>query len=384
MENSDRQNKIRVMHLVACWPNKIYGGEAAALALARKADKDRFYSVIACLKDPRAVTLPLMDKAISLGIPAETVYLKWRFDPLAAFRLKKLLHKYNIAVLHCHGYKADVVGFLASRLIKVRLVSTCHGWWPNTPKLKFYNFIDMTVLRFFDAVVAVSPQILSALANRKIYPSKLDVIQNGIDVTSFSAATYREKIKKDLGIKEGDIVVGSVGRLTGEKGINYLLEAASKIKIKIPNAVFVIVGEGTMKDYLVDYARKLDVSDKVLFAGYREDIDKILSALDIFVMPSLTEGLPLALLEAMAAGKPVIASNVGGIPMIIDNGKTGILVKPKNPDQIERAISSLIGDKRYSDTIAENGRKFVENNFSLAVTAKKYEELYSKLLKETK
>ncbi len=384
MGNVNQQNKIRVMHLVTGWLDKIYGGEAAALALVRKADKDKFYCVVVSFKDPRAdAPPPLINEAKKSGIATEVIYLKWRFGICAVFRLKKLLRKYNIDILHCHGYKADTIGFLTSRLTKVRLVSTCHGWWPNTPKLKFYDFIDTTVLKFFDSVVAVSPQIYDNLVKRKVNPSKLKVIQNGIDVSQFDMKAGRERMRKELGIKEEDFVVGSIGRLSSEKGITYLLEAAYKIKAKKRNISFVIVGEGDMKSSLIDYAKELGISDKVIFTGYREDIDKIFPVLDVFVMPSLTEGLPLALLEAMAAGKPVVASNVGGIPTVIEHGKTGILVKSRNAAEIESAILDLINDKHYSDILADNGKKFVENKFSLTATIKKYEELYIKLLKDS-
>lgn len=369
---------------MASWLDKIYGGEAVALGLAQKADKDKFYCVIVCFKDPRAdAPPPLIDEARKLGIPTEVIYLKWRFGIGAVFRLKELLREHNIDILHCHGYKADTIGFLTSRLIKVRLVSTCHGWWPNTPKLKFYDFIDTTVLNFFDKIVAVSPQIRTNLAKRKINPSKLEVIQNGIDINRFDIWGDRERIKKELGINKGDFVVGSVGRLSSEKGLTYLLEAASKIKAAARDVSFVIVGEGDMKQDLIDYAKELKISDKVIFTGYREDVDRIFSVFDVFVMPSLTEGLPLALLEAMAAGKPVIASNVGGIPTVIEDGKTGILVEPRDVAGIEKTITDLINDRDLSDTIADNGRKFVEKNFSLSVSTGRYEDLYSRLLKET-
>ncbi len=365
------------------WLDKIYGGEAVALALVRKADKDKFYCVLICFKDPRAdAPPPLIVEAKKSGIATEVIYLKWRFGICAVFRLRKLLREHNIDILHCHGYKADVIGFLTSKLTKVRLVSTYHGWWPDTLKLKFYDFIDTSILKFFDRVVAVSSQIYGNLVKRKINPSKLEVIQNGIDVSHFDMKAEREGVRKELGIKKEDFVIGSVGRLSSEKGITYLLEAASKIKVKKRDVSFVIVGEGDVKNNLIDYAKELNISDKVIFTGYREDVDKIFSVLDVFVMPSLTEGLPLALLEAMAAGKPVVASNVGGIPTVIEHGKTGILVESRNVAEIEKAILNLVNDRHYSDALAENARKFVENNFSITATTKRYEELYIKLLRE--
>ncbi len=378
MEEINLQNKIRVMHLVASRPDKIYGGEAVILALAQKADKDRFYSVIVCFKD----ATPFVDKAKKFSILTEVIYLKSRFDINAIFRLKELLRRHDIDILHCHGYKADTIGFLTSRLTKVRLVSTCHGWWPNTPKLRFYDFIDTGVLKFFDKVVAVSPQIYDNLAKRNISPSKLEVIPNGIDVNRFEAGTDKEAIKKELGIKREDFVVGSVGRLSSEKGLIYLLEAASKVKTKMRDVSFVIVGEGDMKQDLIDYAKELKIDDKVIFTGYREDADRIFPVFDLFVMPSLTEGLPLALLEAMAAGKAVIASNVGGIPAVIEHGKTGLLVAPRDVSKIEKTILDLINNRKLVDAIADNGRKFVENNFSLSASIDRYEELYTRLLKD--
>lgn len=381
MDNKDPKDRIVVFHLVASWLDKIYGGEAVALALARKTNKDRFEPIIACFKDPRSADPPpLIGEAKKYGIKTELINLGHRFDIRAVFKLNELLKKDRVDILHCHAYKADTVGFLASKLTKVKTVSTCHGWWPDTAKLKLYDFIDTAVLKHFDKVVAVSEKIYNDMAARGIKASKLEVILNGIDIERFSSARAGDEEKKALGISVGFPVIGSIGRLSREKGIRYLIEAAPKIITKVPEARFLIVGEGDEKSPLMEYADRGALKGKVIFAGYREDVDKIYPLLDVFVMPSLTEGIPLSLLEAMASAKPIVATRVGGIPSVITDKRSGLLVDPQDSDALSESVLSLLADRRLAEIVGGNAREAVKEKFSIEATVKKYQEAYINLL----
>lgn len=381
MENRDSRDRIVVLHLVASWLDKIYGGEAVALALACKADKARFEPVITCFKDPRSESPPpLIDEAKKNGIKTELINLGHRFDIRAVFKLNELLKKDRVNILHCHAYKADTVGFLASRLTKVKTVSTCHGWWPDTAKLKLYDMIDTAVLRHFDKVIAVSGKIYDDMAGRGISASKLEVILNGIDVERFSSARASDEEKKALGISGGYPVIGSVGRLSREKGIRFLLDAAAKVIEEVPEARFLVVGEGEEKEPLMRYADSGALKGKVVFAGYRDDADKIYPMLDVFVMPSLTEGIPLSLLEAMASAKPIVATKVGGIPSVITDRRSGLLVDPQDSDALSGGILSFLADRRLAEMTGGNAREAVKEKFSIETTVKKYQEVYLNLL----
>ncbi|MFA6355977.1 MAG: glycosyltransferase [Candidatus Omnitrophota bacterium] len=382
MDNRNSGDRIVVFHLVASWLDKIYGGEAMALALARKIDRNRFEPIIACFKDPRAESHPpLIDEARRYGIKTEVIELGHRFDIRAVFKLKELLKKHRVDILHCHAYKADTVGFLASKMAKVKLVSTCHGWWPDTAKLKLYDLIDATVLRYFDKVAAVSAKIYDDMVKRGIKGSKLEIILNGIDIERYSADGNTSEGKKAFGIGEGCHVVGSVGRLSREKGIKYLLEAAPDIIRKVPDVRFLIAGEGDEKGPLMEYADREGLKEKVIFAGYREDAEKIYPLLDVFVMPSLTEGIPLSLLEAMASARPIVASRVGGIPSVITDNRNGLLAEPQDSGALSAGIITLITDSNKAAAFGNRAREDVKEKFSIGVTAGKYQELYLKLLK---
>lgn len=375
-------NKINVMHLRSS--RGFYGAESVILSICKNIDKEKFNCFITCFKDPRFNEIALIDEARKAGIYTEVINLSFRFDLSAAFKLRALLNKYNIDILHCHDYKANFIGFIASRFRKVKLVTTIHGWTKAGARLKFYEYLDSFVIRYFDQIIVVSGGIQKTLLKSRLSPEKIVVIHNGIDADYFSGKFVNVEYKRRIGIEDNFNVIGTVGRLSVEKGQKYLIEAASEVINIFPNTVFLIIGNGPFKKSLQDMAKSFGLEKNVIFTGPfpREELRNIYSLTDIFILPSLAEGFGLALTEAMAMGIPAIATKIGGIPEIIEYGKTGYLIPPADPNAISRAIIDLLSDKTKAELMAKAGQNFVRQRFSIYETVRKTEELYRGLTTE--
>jgi glycosyltransferase involved in cell wall biosynthesis len=232
---------------------------------------------------------------------------------------------------------------------------------------------------FFDKFIPVSKALEKYMVRYcRINPAKVTAVYAGIDLDKFNIRREKEEIDKlgeGFGLKKNDLVIGTVGRLEPRKGYRYLLESAVQVSKTYPQVKFLLVGDGELRDELEDLAKKLEITSKIIFAGLAQDVSSILSLLDIFVLPSLDEGLGIVILEAMAAGLPVIATDVGGIPEIVRDGETGLLVEPGNPSVLTSAITRLLGDKEYALTLGEAGKKYA-GQFSSKVMVEKIEEIY--------
>lgn len=367
------KHRIKIAHFLGSRIENLSGGDLVILNLLKRLDADKFDPWIVCFNEERNPGPPLIIRTAQLrGIKTFMINTKGRFDFGAVKSLRKFILENEIDVLHCHGYKADVVGFLASRHTRVKRVATLHGWWVGRNlKTNFYNWLDHLVIKNYDKVITVSEPMKESLEGKGVPKAKLLCIPNGIDMPEANREEGN-RIREEIGLPIGKIVLGTVGRLSKEKGHEYLISAIKDID----NVILLIVGNGPLETKLTGLAIKLKIEDKVVFAGFKPNIYDYISMMDIFVLPSLTEGLPLALLEAMASKKPVIASEVGGIPTVIKDGETGVFIKPKDTVSLKEAIIRLIRDRGLAGKIGFNAKEFVERNFSLEKMAENYEKVY--------
>ena len=238
-----------------------------------------------------------------------------------------------------------------------------------------------------DDVVTIVSQKASEtmLKSKTASANKLLVIYNGIDLNKFifQDKKARKEIRKELNLKKDDKVLISIGRLFKAKGYPYLIEAIKILKSKYPDIKLLIIGEGEEKNKLETQTRELNLEKNIFFLGRKENVSNCLNASDIFVLASLWEGFGLAIVEAMACGLPVITTNVGGIPEIIQDKISGLLVDPKDSEILAQKIDYLLNlDADSKERFALKGRKIVEQKFPLEKMMTKYEELYYKLLKQ--
>jgi glycosyltransferase involved in cell wall biosynthesis len=227
-------------------------------------------------------------------------------------------------------------------------------------------------------MVAVAEDVRRFLADRIGVPrEKLRTIYNGIDVKTACCADDGVRVRHELGIPERTPVLGTIANLYPVKGHTFLLKAAAEVARAVPLAVWLLAGRGRLLGELEDEARRLGIADQVRFLGFRDDAAALLQAVNVFILPSLSEGLPVAVLEAMAAGKPVVATDVGGNREVIVDGQTGFLVPPRDAGALAARTITLLTDKSLADRYGAEGQARVREEFSLERMVSAYEELYA-------
>ncbi|MGB2705742.1 MAG: glycosyltransferase family 4 protein [Candidatus Omnitrophota bacterium] len=319
------------------------------------------------------------------GIPHLQVAIKTKFEfhPklfFALFKLLKFVKKNEIDVIHAQTRVAQVLAYLLSKITGASYVSTCHGFFKKTRISR----------RIFGAwgnhVIAISDAVKGHLIKDfGVNKKSVFLIYNGVESRAFSPNAQGEDEKKALRSNLGfdrSLVIGSVSRLSPVKGLNYLLFAMKDILREMPEARLLLVGEGPQKAYLMELAKKLGIETSVFFALNTTRTQRFLSIIDVFVFYSLEEGLGLSLLEALASGKPCVASDVGGVSSVIENGMTGLLVPPKDTHALKEAIMRIFKDKELAATLAKNGRALVEDKFSLDGMTERVINVYKKACKK--
>lgn len=294
--------------------------------------------------------------------------------------LRRFIDKNDIDIIHSHKYKTNLYSLLASISTKSLLIATCHNWLSDNINMRLYEWLDKKVLKKFDKVIVVSDEVKEKIIKSGLHSSKVLKIGNGISIEKYSTQSEREKIRTEFGISSERIVIGSVGRLDRNKGVIYLLKAAKALLKEYKSICLLIVGDGPSKQDLYDEALELGIGNNVIFTGFRNDISSIFSAFDIFVLPSLKEGLPMVLLEAMASRIPVIATRVGDIPIVIKHKETGLLINTENTIELENAVKLLIKDKNLATLMAEQAFNKVINEYSSESMATNYIKVYKSIL----
>ncbi len=316
------------------------------------------------------------------GIPVTML----RYRPKDSFTtlrdLVGLIRKKPVAILHTHEFFMNTIGLAASWLTGIPLVATVHG--KNYYSERFRRRLAYRLVgKFADQMVAVSDDLRVFIAERVgVPPHRIRVVPNGVPVDGEPSHERLVALRESLGLEQHTRVVGTVGSLYPIKGHNYLIEAAVHVVRRCPDVNFMFVGRGRLREELEAQARSLSVSPNVRFLGHRDDVRDLLALCDAFVLPSVSEGMPLALLEAMAAGLPTVATGVGGVTEVINDGATGLLVPPRDSHALAKAIATLLEDQRLSKKLGESARELVASRYSLDVMVQAYQGIYSALLRK--
>lgn len=362
----------------------LLGAETIILTIVEHIDKNRFNPIIVIFKDENDEIPPLALEAKKRQISVALIILRGKFDFFGMLKLRRLILKNSIDIVHSHEYKSDLICFLATRFTSVKLIVTTHGWVFVDFKVKFYEILDAVIIRFFDKIVSVSEAMKRELLKAKIPSSKITVIETALDSSYLQTKSDSAALKKELNLNPDTTLIGTIGRISLERGHIYFLRAAKEILKDFPNSAFLIVGDGQLKENLVSESRKMGINNKVFFLGFREDIANILFGIDIFVSSSFRESFGIAVVEAMVAGKPVIATKVGIAPEIIKNGETGILIDPKNPNAIYKAVVTLLTNQELRKKIGGLAKQAVAHRFSYQRMVSSYEQTYLDLVKNEK
>ena len=352
----------------------IGGLQQVVVNLCRTIDRDKFHITVLCL---RALG-PLAQEIEQLGIKVILLPQKEQgTDYFSFLKVAKILRTERIQVIHSHNTQPLVDGTLGALFSgkKKKIIHTDHA--RQFPDQKRYMFAEWCMSLFVYKMVGVSEQTTANLRKyEKISAKKLMTIENGIDGNRFNISIDTEAKRKELGGPADGPVIGVISRLEKVKGITYLLQAMPEILKKYPQLTLLIVGDGSERGALEKESTHLGIQDSVVFTGSRFDIPEILQVLDVYALPSLSEGLPLGLLEAMAAGCPVIASCVGGIPKVVRNNVTAILVEPKNIKVLEHSVPELLSNKALQKVISGAAMKKFNKHFSAQKMTDNYSELY--------
>ena len=353
-----------------------YGAENVIVSLAESLERQHCRSVIGVFQNTHQQNEELIRHAERRGLTVHQIACRGRWDWSAARRIRKELKSLKIDLLHTHGYKADIYGFVASRSLGLPIVSTCHLWTHQTLAVRLYDFLDSMFLRQFDAVVAVSGAIAKSLHQSGIRKSKICVIDNGIDLLQFSRAraTLRERMTN-----EQRLIVGTVGRLVAQKGMEYFLLAARAVLSDFPNVVFVVIGAGPDREKLEHLTRELAIEPNVFFAGHCSDMPGAYASMDVFVLASIDEGMPMAILEALASKKAVVATCVGAVPRLIIPDKTGLLIAPRDVAALKQAVLKLLNDSSLRSQLGAAGEILVNRSHSHETMARNYLRVYERI-----
>jgi len=325
----------------------------------------------------------LADELRRLGIDVTVIDESRHHSLDIIVSLTSFLIEHRIDLVHTHRNKDTVLGTIAAKLAGVpNLVRTVHGLrepltgW-NRIKYAAYEWLDTAMLRWFsDRVIAVSNHTAGALIANGHKASRVTTIHNGIDLRTMMPGRPVEDIRRELGVDDAAIIIGTAGRLSPVKSQETLLRAARVILDRQPGARFVIAGDGPLEHDLKVLASQLSIDRACTFLGARKDIIDVISAMDVFVLPSLSEGLPMAVLEAMALAKPVVVSKVGGLPEVIQHRQSGVLVPPANAAALAAACLELERDREYAARLGAAAKRAVEDEFSHEHNGRALVDLY--------
>ena len=382
MIEMDNQDKITVMQLINSF--SLAGAEILVFDLATRMDKEKF-AVLVCSIGSRndEIETKIRKKLESKGIETLSLEKPKRKGRLKAiWKLYHYLREYDVDILHTHCSSPDFYGKFTAFLVRTPLVfSTIHN-------MQGYSALTERVLKTLTTkYVAISETVKRYAASElKIPTEKISVIYNAIDMQRFDLGTLpREEKLRELGVSPGVKVITTAGRIARQKGHIYLVEAAAEVMNEFPDVHFLIVGDDTadreITKQLKEAIKAKNLEDRILLTGVRTDIPEILSITDVFVLPSLWEGLSIVLLEAMASGVPVVVTDVGSNSEIITNGVNGFIVHPKDSQVLAQKIKDLLSDPEKARKLGTEGQRMVQERFAIDRMIQGYEQLYLRYAK---
>jgi glycosyltransferase involved in cell wall biosynthesis len=371
--------KIKVLECIR--QGQIGGGESHLLSLLDNIDKDRFEPVVLSFTDG-----PMVERLRAMQVDTTVIHTERPFDITRSGAVKKFLREKKPDLVHAHGTRANSNILWAAHSLKIPVIYTVHGWsfHPDQP----YPLRTVRILgeRYLTAKsdLCISVSDSNRQSGLRYIPSfRSEVVANGIDLRRFNPSGKFNDIRSELGIGKDKILLLFIARFTGHKQPLCLLKAFSKAIAEIPNLHLLMVGEGDERTEADNIIRKHQLENLVTMLPFRQDVPDILAAADIFILPSLWEGLPIGLLEAMAMGRTVIATNVDGSREVVQDGKNGLLIEPDDlENNLVAAIKKLAINPQLRQTLASGAVMTTSEKYSAEVMTHKIEELYIRILSQ--
>lgn len=370
-------NRIAVAHIRDS--GGLFGAEQVILTLGRNVDR-RFRLLLICLQAGDGKSEPLTEQAARAGYEVLPVNVSGMLDLSAISRIRKILVEHDVRILHAHDYKSSFYGLIASWRLGIRRVTTAHGTTRDSRWKRWCLYVnERFVYRFFDAVIAVSDEIRAHLESMRTRKDRIRVIENGIDPAGLGGAESGTGLPAPLPAPPDRRTFAVIGRLVPDKGHRFFLSAFAGVVRAHPEAAAVVIGDGPSRADIATQVRDLGLEQDVFFCGVRTDMQNVYDKIDFLVIPSLTEGIPYVLLEAMINRVPVLATEVGGIPKLLENGASGYLVPPGDINALERGMLAMLDDPKRSGEMAVKAYDMVFKRYSAGEMARRVEGLYDAL-----
>jgi glycosyltransferase involved in cell wall biosynthesis len=372
------KHKIKVLECIR--QGQIGGGESHLLSLSENLNKSIFEPIVLSFTDG-----PMIGLLRKMNIDATIIYTEKPFNIFIWKKVRAFIKEKKIDLIHAHGTRANSNVYWAAHSLKIPLIYSIHGWSFHDNQKSFIKKIRIFSEKFLTSKSVINISVSESnkqtgIKNIESFSSV--VVNNGIDQEKFNPAKVFKNVRKELGINEQQIVLLFIARFTSHKQPLTLIHAFAIAIKTMPNLQLLMVGEGDEKDAALQLAKELSVENNIIFEPFRQDVPDVLNAADIFILPSLWEGLPIGLLEAMSMGKAVIASNVDGTCEIIKNEYNGCLIALNNlQNELAEKIILLSNDAALRKQYGSKAMETVKNRFNAATMTKQIEGIYTSLLK---
>jgi len=364
--------RIKILETIR--QGQIGGGESHVLELASNLDLTKFEPIVLSFTPG-----PMVEELQRRGIKVKVIYTERAFDFRVWKQVRDFIEEEQIDIIHAHGTRANSNVFWAAKKLGLPLIYTVHGWSFHIDQ-KFHVRKIRELSEYFltfkaDKTICVSRSNQQDGIER-FNMHRSTVIYNAVDLNKFNPKNQFSDVRRELGISDNQTVIGYIVRITGQKDPFTMLRAMQDLIKRSPDIVLLIVGEGDLKASAIQLAKSLGIEDNVIFQPFRTDIPDILNAIDIYCLPSLWEGFPIGILEAMAMKKAVVASPVDGTKELLDDGKTGLLVDHGKPRDLADALFLLSSDYELRRKLAENAFNYVHSNFGIQRLVNRVQEEY--------
>lgn len=367
--------KIKILQTIR--QGKIGGGESHVLDLVNELDKERYECVVLSFTQG-----PMVEILRAKGITTYVVETERPFDFTKWGEVKTILLKEKVDIVHAHGTRANSNSFYSAKELEIPVIYTVHGWsfHPDQSRLirKLRIFSERFLVQQSRLTICVSENNLAYA--RGLFPlTRATVVKSGVNLNKFNSSFKFKDIRASLGIQKDTVLVGYVVRMTIQKDPLTLIKAISLIP-KEMNIQFLFVGDGDLKADAIELAKELELQSKIIFMGFRQDVPDILNAIDIYCLPSLWEGLPIGMLEAMAMRKAVIVTNIDGAKEVVVHKKNGLLVPPKNPRELANALVLLSTNQELRSVISHAAVETISQDFNIQDATRRIEQVYESII----
>lgn len=372
---------MKVLHVIDS--AGVYGAEKMLLNLMEEHRRMGLQPVLLSIREQNGRDGGGLDNEAAVrGLQSLGIFMNRGYSLKSAFRIMRLARENSVDIIHSHGYKGNILlGSLPRSVRKIPIISTAHGWTATDrfSRIWFYVLLDKFFLKRMDAVVNVNSAVRPVAGVSESF-----VVENGIQELKFDADSCLRSDPEVRDFCSTGFIIGAICRLSQEKGLVHLVEALRLLAKKSDDFKAIIIGDGPEKERLLGLIRGYGLTDKVLLTGYRNNAHNYLPLFSVFALPSLTEGLPITLLEAMQAGVPVVATRVGGVPDVLKNSGSGAAVEPANPQELADAILSLRNNPSLAGVMAKRARDAVLMRYSSQRMAEDYLKVYEAVLNRWK